>query len=341
MRTFLGVMGWAVALVAGAAIVLASIQSVEVAKELEAERREVLELNAQVESLTERRAALAGVQHAEMDSPLLPVNSTIAPAEPAPDSGAMAEAWAEGLESIQEDKEEDSESILDWIGSLIDERFIRMAAKERLVEEYGDLLLYFELPSEQEEQVRSILLEHLISEEMATSSDYEDFEELEKAKSDAEKKVRADLARVLAKEEMDYFEEYESGMEERLLRRSAEESLLDYASGLTDENRRLVRDVLVEETIRAEEIPPKELESLPDNPDDFTMDTVNNMLVETERLTFQRTRDRVAAYLDADQLAEYDRYVEGRLDSYSWAMKLITAFVEDEVNEKGADPEED
>jgi hypothetical protein len=165
---------------------------------------------------------------------------------------------------------------------------------------YKDLFSQWNLPKDVEEQVRE-MLKSSMSEQIKASMDMtqkgynkDEADKLEKA---GKARLKEQLAGVLSPQEVAQWEEYEDTLEERILNQQVDMQMGMLASGLTPENRELVRGVLVEETLAAQQ-------------GSGRIDNVQQG-IDGQLGAFERTRERIAesGQLDEAQLAEFDKFI--------------------------------
>lgn len=190
--------------------------------------------------------------------------------------------------------------------------------------QYGDMFRDMNLPPETEEQVRDILKRHfarLMKEGMNMLKDGVDEEKAEALDTDCEAELRHELGAVLSPEQMAQREAYEEVMEERMLAFQYDVQLGMFAPGLTPENREVVKEVLVEEMLVAPE--PSNL------PNAMEVQGV----LEREADALQRARERLVDYLDEEQFAEFERF----LNQQEQMMQLISQMMGTEGTDDAAE----
>jgi len=194
------------------------------------------------------------------------------------------------------------------------------AARMSMDMAFGDFFDELNLPADTESQVRDILAAHMseqISKGMEAMQDGFDKEKLEQMEQDAEARLREELSRVLNREEMAVYDEYADTMDERMLAQNYDMQLNLYAPGMTQENRTLVRDVLVDEMLAVGEERDQGVGMGMGM--DGDIQGAFNMQLEA----FARARETLAGELDDEQLAYFDRFVEAQEQAFEMAAALF------------------
>jgi hypothetical protein len=166
---------------------------------------------------------------------------------------------------------------------------------------YKDLFSQLNLPKDVEEQVREMLKSNM-SEQITASMDMaqkgynkDEADKLEKA---GKARLKEQLAGVLSPQEVAQWEAYEDTIEDRMINQQVDMQLGMLASGLTPENRELVRGVLVEEMLAGKQGAGR-------------IDDVQQA-IDGQLGAIERARERLAegGQLDEAQLAEFGKYVD-------------------------------
>lgn len=177
----------------------------------------------------------------------------------------------------------------------------RMSAQTTVPAMYGALFTELNLPAEAEAKVRDMLVDAIaeqVTQGMDAMNKKGDPEAMRQNMEARGQKLRAELATVLTADELAVFDEYEANKERRMLESGIEVQLTMFASGLTEENRTMFRDVIVEElTAQGQWV---------DNPDVYANP---GGAIDRQMEAFRAARDRVAPVLDAGQAAHADAFV--------------------------------
>jgi len=166
---------------------------------------------------------------------------------------------------------------------------------------YGDLLNDLQLPSDVEEQVRTILQDSMKTMTKQAlqymQSKGEGREDMTDWQKDLEKETRDKLAEVLNAEELAYYDEYEETKESRAIQKSYEMQMSMQAPQVTEENRKLTTEILAEEF---QVLQDEQGKANPGNP---------AAQASRQAEVFQRTRERIIDTMDPDQYAQVDRFL--------------------------------
>jgi len=180
-------------------------------------------------------------------------------------------------------------------------KFAEASADAAMAMQYGDLFTELALPPETEQKVRGIIRDYMVR-AMQASAEFmkggADPKSAKKFEDDFEAEMRTELSKVLTNEGMAIFDEYEAGAPERMLRKSFEMQLGMFAPALTEENRTMVIDVMVEEMMALKQEPG----SL------ATMTDPNAMGAQLDAL--DRSRQRLSTVLDEQQMTQVDGFIQ-------------------------------
>lgn len=144
------------------------------------------------------------------------------------------------------------------------------------------------------------------------------------------RKLRADLATVLTADELAVFDDYEANKERRMLESGLDVQLTMFAKGLTEENRDMFRDVIIEEmTAQGYST---------NNPENYTNP---GGAIERQMTAFQTARDRVVPVLPEDQAAHVDAFIRQMENMMSAQQEMLDMFMNsgDEEEETPGDQE--
>lgn len=209
----------------------------------------------------------------------------------------------------------------------------RMSAQFTVPTLYGGLFKELNLPPETEARVREILVDS-ITEQVSLSFDAmnkkSDPEEMRKNMEAHGQRLRADLATVLTADELAVFDDYEANKERRMLESGLDVQLTMFAKGLTEENRDMFRDVIIEEmTAQGYST---------NNPENYTNP---GGAIERQMTAFQTARDRVVPVLPEDQAAHVDAFIQQMEGMMSAQQEMLDMFMNsgDEEEETPGDQE--
>jgi hypothetical protein len=192
------------------------------------------------------------------------------------------------------------------------------AARMSMDMAFGDFFNELTLPEDTEGKVRDILAAHMseqIAKGMEALQSGFDEEKIEQMEQDAEEQLREELSAVLTPQEMDVFDEYSETMGERMLAQNYDMQLNLYAPGMTPEDRALVRDVLVDETLAIGEQMGQDM--------GMGMNTDIQGAFNMQLQAFESARERLLEELDEEQLAFFDRFVEAQEQAFEMAAALF------------------
>jgi hypothetical protein len=194
----------------------------------------------------------------------------------------------------------------------------RMSAQFSVPAMYGELFKELNLPPETEAQVREILIDSMaeqVSQGFDAMNGKADSEEMRKNMEAHGQKLRAELATVLTADELAVFDEYEANKEQRMLESSIDVQLTMFAKGLTEENRTLLRDVIVEEMTAQG--------TWMNNPESYANP---GGAIDRQITAFRTARDRVVPALPEDQAAHVDAFIEqmeGMMDTQRQVVEMF------------------
>ncbi len=307
--------GWIVAgvllAVAAAALGWGYHQSRKVA-ELSAELADVQLAQAQVvdpERLAEveREAAELARKLADAERRLREIEGDKA-GEAAPEEITAGDALQKMFQSFAEKAEEDDgdsgggNPFLKMYEGEEGKKMAAYAARMAVDMQYGAFFQEAGLSPEVEQEVREILERHLadsITAAAAAQGSGDKAEALKKIEENAKANLQTALREVLNRDELAAWEAYEETKEERMLAQSYTMQLTMFAPGLSEENREIAQEVLVEETLAA---------GLEGGGMQSGADMAGQL--ESHMAVFDRARERLATALDEEQMEQFDRFVE-------------------------------
>jgi hypothetical protein len=264
------------------------------------------------------RAAKLEERIAKLESPEAEVE------EPSP-PGEQGQAFLDMFSALTgREKEEGAEKgqsfLLKMFGGEEGKKMADYAASMSMDMAFADFFDELSLPADIEGKVRDILVAHMseqITKGMEAMQDGFDKEKLEQMEQGAEEQLREELSRVLNREEMVVYDEYADTMDERMMAQNYDMQLNMYAGGMTQENRTLVRDVLVDEMLAIGE------ERDQDMGMGMGMDGDIQAALNMQLEAFERARETLAGELDDEQLAYFDRFVEAQEQAFEMAAALF------------------
>ncbi len=206
------------------------------------------------------------------------------------------------------------------------EQMMNMSAKFATNMQYDPFVNGLQLAPEDRQQVRDILTKYnseVMRKSMGALQGKSDFASVSTDTKALKEQMRAELKAVLGTDGMAEFDAYEEEMPERMLNQSMDMQLGLFAGGLTEENRTMVRDVLVEELLPGQPDP-----TAPASPDQM------GSLSETQRAAFERALQRLQPSLPPDQYAEVESFVRQQQD----IMDMVTGMMGAPAGTGGAPP---
>ncbi|MFO7974560.1 MAG: hypothetical protein R6V12_07995, partial [Candidatus Hydrogenedentota bacterium] len=248
------------------------------------------------------------------------------PEVPAKDA-ETGEALKAMMQALQESSESEGEAApknpLEGMVSMFSgeegKNMARMSAQFSVPTMYGDLFKELNLPPETEAQVREILIDSMaeqISQNFDAMNNEADPEEMRKNMEAHGQKLRDELATVLTANELAIFDEYETNKERRMLESGIDVQLTMFANGLTEENRTMFRDVIVEEmTAEGHSMTSPENYANP------------GAAIDRQITAFRTARDRVAPVITEDQLAHVDSFVQQMENMMSAQREFVESFM--------------
>lgn len=202
-------------------------------------------------------------------------------------------------------------------GAMTDEMAENVAGMTAEMQ-YGELIVDLKLSPEKASEVRAIIRD-VLSEQMKETFRMQrgELESSGDTTTYYKDVLRAELAQALNPEEMEYFEEYQDGMAERMMRRSYDMQLNMYAAGLTEENRAMVLDVLVEEALLGNEL----LQTQTDTNGGMTQQVGAQFDLQLGIL--ERSAERLTDALDEDQYAILQRFIDQQASTFEMARQMM------------------
>ncbi|MCH7908307.1 MAG: hypothetical protein IIB38_01675 [Candidatus Hydrogenedentes bacterium] len=177
--------------------------------------------------------------------------------------------------------------------------------------QYGDFISSLDVSPETREEVRNLIMGTL---KETFDTVYEgDAEPFAESTMFSNAELRTELETILTPEQLAEFDAYEENLSEHMMRQSTNMQLQMLAGGLTEENRELVTEILVEEFSAAF-----------DDIDEESFDPLS--FGGMNEATYESARQRLSELLAPDQLAIYDRYVDMQntmMESMSEMMEMM------------------
>ena len=228
---------------------------------------------------------------------------TAVPAAPgaSPDTDALT-SMIQALQKPQEGQNTGENPFSAMFSGEKGKNMARMSAQMSVPTMYGELFKELNLPAEDEAKVREILTDAIaeqVSQGFDAMNKKSDPEAMRKNVEAQGQKLRAQLATVLTADELAVFDEYEAGKERRMLESGIDMQLSMFANGLTEENRTMFRDVIVEElSAQGEWVNNPEVYANPGS------------AIDRQIAAFRAARDRVVPVIAEDQVAQVDAFVD-------------------------------
>ena len=247
---------------------------------------QVRRLEETVGQLEQRLAALDSPGSSTTPAP----GDAATPGGPAADSQKPAEEAAGGMANIFKMFEGEQ-----------GKKFAEASADAAMAMQYSDLFTELALPPETEQKVRGIIRDYMVRAMQASAEFMKGGATPESAKKfedDFEAEMRTALSKVLTNEGMAIFDEYEAGAPERMLRKSFEMQLGMFAPALTEENRTMVIDVMVEEMMALEQ-EPGSLATMADSG-----------AIQAQLNALDRSRQRLSTVLEEQQMTQVDGFIQ-------------------------------
>ena len=136
-------------------------------------------------------------------------------------------------------------------------------------------------------------------------------ESVEKFENDLRSEMKTELSKVLTNEGMAIFDEYMQTMPERMLRKSFAMQLGMYAPSLSEENRTMVLDVMVEE-----------MTAIKDEPGNVaTMGNRGAAGIEA----LERSRERLSTVLDEQQMSQVDAMIQQQRIRFERMQQMLSS----------------
>lgn len=187
---------------------------------------------------------------------------------------------------------------------------------------YGDLNAMLGLTEERADAVRRILKEHqknafkMTGDVLTGNAEPED-----RGKYDADADLLSALSEVLDPDELEAFEEFEAEIPARMLRNSYQTTLSILARGLSPENRELTLDVLVEETLLANQ------GGLDPDPVAALQPEILRKQFDSQLAAFEATLDRLSGAMDDDQFAIVEHFVDQQIAMQEMSRRVMQSML--------------
>ena len=168
--------------------------------------------------------------------------------------------------------------------------------------EYGDLLYDLQLPPAREQQAREIIARNMgdqISTGMGVFQTKASNQQLSDLKTTADQKLRRELSQVLNPNQLSAFDSYQRELPEHILGKSIEMQLSMFSGNLTPHNRKIAREVLVQELMGS---------GFGADGMGIPSTTDLSSLFQQQQIGLQRARARLATVFTIEQLGQYDRF---------------------------------
>lgn len=303
-------LAWAVAIVAVAGLVASLAWAFSLQRQVQQLTQNVAAAESQSEALQQQAGQQAGQVEA-LEANVAKLERQLAKTTAAgtgTDGGAADEQGREpgeaGGPEEQSPEQEDQGGMAQMMKMFEGEqgkKFAEMSAETAIPMYYGDLFDMLALPPDAEKKVREILRDHIVRQIQAGAAFAKGgggAEAGEKLEKDMEAALREDLAKVLNENGLAIYDEYQENIEARVLKKSFDMQIGMFTSGLSEEDRAMVVDVMVEEVLGAGE-----------NLQGFgAMNNPNAMQAYLD--AFERSRVRLGTVLDEQQMAQIDRFVQ-------------------------------
>lgn len=295
------VLGWVLAIVAAGIAGGASYIAVEKSRALTA-------LQAKFDSLTTEKTATE-TRLNEKISTLEKTQETLKTASATDtnkDLMSAANAWKNALTAGKTDGNDPQKTDMPFAGMFKGEKgkeMAKMGASMAVNMQYGDLFNQLQLSPETEQRVKDLITSNMsdqISKSMDAMGNKSSLQDMHKSAKESEAQLRAELSKLLTPEQLALYDQYQQEMPERMLGQSVDMQLSMFASGLSAEDRTQARQVIVEEMINA------------GGATDSTGIPANGNMqdhLQKQQAALQRARDRLAETMDADKVAQVDRFV--------------------------------
>lgn len=220
-------------------------------------------------------------------------------------------------EPVVDDEPKKVNPFAEMFGGEMSEKVILASARMNVETQYGDFLNGLDVGTA--EHVRLAITQVLLDQmEQGMSLMQGELSADEISKIDYEQRMRDELSYFLTPEELAAFDEYQATLPERMLERSYGVQLDMYASGLSQENRAMVLDVLVEEML------------LLQNGDSGVSSSSGEPASQFAGLidVFGHVRERFAGVFDEGQQAILDRFLEQQESMFEMMLPMMESMQE-------------
>ena len=168
--------------------------------------------------------------------------------------------------------------------------------------EYGDLLYGLQLPPDREQRAREIIARNMgdqIATGMGVFQTKASNQQLSDLKMSADQKLRRELGQVLNPNQLAAFDSYQRELPEHILGKSIEMQLSMFSGNLTPQNRKIAREVLVQELMGS---------GFGADGMGIPSTTDLSSLFQQQQIGLQRARARLSTVFSIEQLSQYDRF---------------------------------
>jgi hypothetical protein len=194
------------------------------------------------------------------------------------------------------------------------EDMARSQAASQVAMLYKDFLDGLNVDDALREEIRAILVDFKGAEMFAgILMARGDLTREELVEMDYASQLRGAMREVLSREELAYYDDYEAGMQERSIRQAYGTQMEMLASEMTEENRTMALDLLVDEMLARQAI---EAES-PNSDGDPAMDFQNAIDM------FDSVALQLSEVLPEDQYAAFERFVDQIVNSMQMMQQMV------------------
>lgn len=329
MNKALGITGWVVAVIAIIGIGCYIRHTDKLTTALEQARTEVETTALKLDTVRQQLQRVAdatpeppAAQNLEtLEASLAKANEELTQLKATSELAAFA---ASAFGEVKEDKGP-TNPVLKMMAEMgQNEEMMAMQAKMAVNMQYGALLRDLALPADVTAQMKDILAEASMEQmkvgmAMATGEDAMTGTEMKNLQETGTDWARTELSKILTAEEMATWEDFEENKAQHMMEQSYDMQLGMFAIGLTDENKTMLRDVLVEEAMLLQDAAMDSVEAF-----DMAGQMLNQLTI------IETTRERIFPALNEEQYAIADSFLEQQETQFRAMAEMMSGMFDRE-----------
>lgn len=318
MRTTFLMLGWLLAVALGIVAVMEAGRAREERGEAARAEERLAAAQASVDELSTRVDDISG----QMDDLLIELNDLeTAKAELEAVNRVAVETAVDVEEAAPEPVAETGPSddnakrknpFAKMFGGVMTDEMAEQSAKMSAEMQYGDLIGELALDDARSNQVREIIT-RVLTEQTKSALD-----DTNAAQSNDGDRLRDELAQVLSAEELAEFDQYQAVLPEKMLRQQYAVQLGTYAAQLSEEDRTMMLDVLVEESLGMQT-------------DAFESREDPAAVFQRQLAVFDNTAVRLADVFNEEQMVPIDRFLDQQRAAVEMVMRMMESDEEEDA----------